>query len=522
MGVTAEGGEPRTTGHPAAPPARGAPSGRDLIGRLARPVVGIPAPVALALLLATAAVVAVGLQLAEPYPGHDESVYAARARNWVTGAPTAAWALYRPVGMPLLGAAALELTRGLASPLWALRSVALVLALLTLATVYAATRRLAGSAAALVAVAVALGGVTFARRLPEFLDDIPSAGLLLAAAHLVTRAQRPGHSRWTLPAAAALAVAACTIRYGATSGVLAIGAAAVAGYGPRSWLRAWREGLGAALVLGLGAGVLAVAGVRGTGNPIGILTLAAAVAHRSYLGAGLVFYARAFPLSLAGPLGAAVMVAGAAGALVAGRALLAARRAGAPPDGSREADRDRVFLGLAAAVQVLLLGLLAHGEPRFVLFPMLALTVLGADALARLRGPRTRHLLALTAVAAVPALALSLLVVGRGMAQVRSARAPIVAAVRAARPAAPCLVVSSATPEAGWASGCSVSDGTDLPAVPGSTAVYVIDVVGRAGEPTLARVQRMLPGRAWVLHRLAPPGRGEAAAVLAVSLPTTR
>jgi hypothetical protein len=42
-------------------------------------------------------------QRVEPYLGHDESVYAARARSWVTGEPAAGWEVYRPIGLPALG-----------------------------------------------------------------------------------------------------------------------------------------------------------------------------------------------------------------------------------------------------------------------------------------------------------------------------------------------------------------------------------------------------------------------------------
>jgi hypothetical protein len=75
--------------------------------------------------------------------------------------------------------------------------------------------------------------VTFLRRLPEFLDDIPSAGLLLLVAYLVlllvaylvlhSRRQMPrGRPAWSLPAAAAVAVVTCLVRYGASAVLLAI------------------------------------------------------------------------------------------------------------------------------------------------------------------------------------------------------------------------------------------------------------------------------------------------------------
>jgi hypothetical protein len=64
------------------------------------------------------------------------------------------------------------------------------------------------SGACAVAVLVVAGGVAFLRRLPEFLDDIPAAGLLLLVAYLVLRpptvtkdcwGQQPRRPAWSLP-----------------------------------------------------------------------------------------------------------------------------------------------------------------------------------------------------------------------------------------------------------------------------------------------------------------------------------
>ena len=57
----------------------------------------------------------------------------------------------------------------------ALRAVALGLALLTLLVTYLVGVRLIGPPRAAVAVLVVVGGMTFVRRAPEFLDDIPAA-----------------------------------------------------------------------------------------------------------------------------------------------------------------------------------------------------------------------------------------------------------------------------------------------------------------------------------------------------------
>ncbi|MFD4988102.1 hypothetical protein [Streptomyces sp. NPDC058374] len=73
------------------------------------------------------------LQDHEPWIGHEESVYANKARSWTEGGPPAAsWGEYRPPGLPLLGTLALRLN----DDVGALRAVTLLLALAMLTATY--------------------------------------------------------------------------------------------------------------------------------------------------------------------------------------------------------------------------------------------------------------------------------------------------------------------------------------------------------------------------------------------------
>lgn len=461
------------------------------------------------------------LQFRFPYLGHDEAVYASQARHWAFGVPAAGWEAYRPVGLPALGALILRATEGLLPPVLALRTLTLLAAVGLVVAVYLLTARIAGRHRALVAVAVLIGGVTFVRRLPEFLDDIASTALFVAVAHLALRARaRPGHGGRDLTVAAVLAVAGCLLRYGATSAVLAVVIAAVLTWGPRTWLRSWRELGGAVAVLGVTAAAVGVVGMRTTGRPWGSLLTAAEVAHRRYPGEGLVFYATAFPLRLAGPLGAVVMAAGLVGAAVAWRRTRTAGRwVRLPVSGPRDrADLERVFLVLAAVAQIVLLGTIAHGEPRFVLFPIALLTVLGADALGRLPQPWRRRALVAVAAAVLPSFVLANVVAWRGGGAVTADRAPLVRAVQAVRPDGPCVVVTPLVPETGWATSCRVTGSVRFGAVPAAATVVVLEREGAADDPDLAEVRRELPGRTWTTRRLVtgPEGR---AVLVAVSRP---
>lgn len=157
------------------------------------------------------------LQQAEPYLGHDESVYAGLARAMVTDAPAVGWMIYRPVGLPYLGSLALTLGRPFGHDTRVLRLLGLLLALITLGIVFQVGSRVTTPRRAAVTVLVVVSGATFLRRMPEFLDDIPAAGMLLLTAYLVLRSRRPG-GWWALPAAGAAAVVSMLLRYGAAPG----------------------------------------------------------------------------------------------------------------------------------------------------------------------------------------------------------------------------------------------------------------------------------------------------------------
>jgi hypothetical protein len=99
-----------------------------------------------------------------------------------------------------------------------------------------------------------------------------------------------------------------------------------------------------------------------TGSPIGILTFTGQVAGRGFYGEGLVDYAMLLAWPLAGYVGPIAFV-------------LFFWYIGA--SWSDVAQRTRsLFLAIPAVGQVLLLGVVSHGESRFVFFP-LALTVVG-------------------------------------------------------------------------------------------------------------------------------------------------
>ncbi|MFJ4874240.1 glycosyltransferase [Streptomyces sp. NPDC088745] len=478
-----------------------------------------------AVLVLTAAVWA-WLQDFEPYLGHEEAVYANKARFWFDGTPDAGWGVYRPVGLPALGALALWITGydGYASGggTGALRAVALVLALLMLCVTYLVARAWTTPRRALVAVLVLLSGLGFLRRMPEFLNDIGSTALLLIVVFLLVRALEQAGTKAggrALLLTPVVVLAAFYLRYGVVGNLLAVALAGVLAYGPRAWWAlGWR--LWAAVgVLAAGLVPHFVYAVERTGKPLGMILSATSQANREYVGDGFVYYLSVFPYRLAGDLGAVVMAAGVCAAFAAWRRV---RRGGASGAGVRGDDRRRVFLGAAALLVFVVLGVATDGEPRFVYLPVTLLTVLGVQALAELtRAWAPRVLLCVGALAAVTVLGTAQVVAHGAMPAPTKLGASTVPVARAlaAKDGERCLIVTGYEPEFGWYSGCDAltyrqyrekyGDGRTVRVPAGTRVSFVRFDKGRL-QPNAAGVRDLIDGRAATRLRIPAVAGGSA------------
>ena len=489
--------------------ARPLPAPPAPLRRVAARVAAVPAWVLVILALTGATLLWYALQGHSPFLGHDEAVYATKARSWLTGSPDAQWNPYRPVGLPALGLVAL----GVRDTVGAVRLVGLGLALTTLGITWYVAARLTTPRRAVVVLLLVLSGWAFVRRLPEFLDDIGAAGLLLLVAYLIVRARQRPDSR-ALPAAALVAVAAFYLRYGALSGVVVLAVAALVTWGWRAWASTWRQVAVAGAVFLAGLVPHLIYSERVTGSPWGVLLSAERVARASYPGEGLVYYALIFPFRLASDLGGVVMAAGLIAAGAAAVHLLRRR-----PE--RPGDRVRVFFGLAAVLHPIVLGLGAHGEERFVFLSFLLLTIVGVDAIAEFAGRWSAVLLtAVAALAIVIAVANYRVVTAGALATTAAERTSMASVGQAlsARPG-PCLIVTSYQPEMGWYSGCATSGfagRTWLRPPPGET-VHVVLFQHGTGQPGVAAVLDRIGGRRTVTREL--PSRGSLGRALIITLP---
>ncbi|HJR90813.1 MAG TPA: glycosyltransferase family 39 protein [Acidimicrobiia bacterium] len=386
--------------------------------------------------------------------GHDESAYALKGRAWIQGTPGTGWAIHRGWIQSVLAAAVLPFT----SSELVMRLVSVTLTVGTVVAVWWLGRTVRSNRVGLVAAAVFATGPSLLRRGAEFLTDVPSTGLLLVVTVILWRwltvpRPRPALLWW----AVVVGAVAFYWRYQAllSLGLLFVGT--VIAFGPTV-----KERKGAVLgAAGLGIALLTphlVFASVTTGRPWGVLTFTGEVAGREFLGEGLVDYLTDFPDQLAGQLGAVAIVV----ALV-----WLVWRAGAAVRNRRleKGDRLAIYLAVPALGQILFLGLVSHGEPRFVFYPVALLIVMAAAAVDDLRRRASpewfRVAVAAFSIAVVGLFALN---ADRTDRNAESRAASIAVLERAseavvAEASGPCGILTGATPQMTWFSGCF----TDLP-----------------------------------------------------------
>ena len=379
--------------------------------------------------------------------GHDEAAYLIKARAWLESTPATGWDVHRGIAQSVLAAAVLPFTRSEV----AYRSISIVLTLGTIFAVGWLGRSVRSSRVGVLAAAAFAVAPSLLRRGAEFLTDVPSTGLLVAVTALVWRWSQCG-SRWNLRWAGSLAAIAFYVRY---QSVLSLGLVVLTVaflYWDRV-RRSLRDVIEVAVLFLLLLTPHFVWATLSVGTPWGVLTETGGAGGRAYLGEGIVNYVSDFPDLLAGQVGALAIVIG---LVWFGWKMAAAVRAGSlGPDG-----RLAVFLLVPALGQILLLGLVAHGEPRFVFFPVALLMVSASIAIddARKRLPKVpfRIASATTAVALVAMLGVSTdRMDANAEARADSTEVLVdVAETAGTESTGGCTVVTTYGPQITWYSGC--------------------------------------------------------------------
>jgi len=381
-------------------------------------------------LIAAYAIVLVALAIWGEPLGHDEAQYALGGAA-LLGRDVSAFPLHRPVGMQVIAAPAVA--AGGAD--LAFRAIAIAMTLAMIGAAYLYMRRAHGAQAAAWGTIVVATSFAIVRRSIELLPDAPAAVFVLAFAAVLVRGLGPSADparKWRLAWLGPLAAAAFYVRYGSIGILGSISASALV-----VWWRRLRENavplVVAALIAALCAIPHVVHSIHATGSALGILRQASFAAGRGYTGDGLVFYAGAWWLWL-GPIAAVCVVAGLIAAVIR-RSEVAA------------------FAGLASIVAIVVLGLDAHGEARFVVVPEILLVGAGVDAIIAWVFPRPKlaaGAIAVSFAGTVVATALALANAQRTFGVAVAAAG----AVRAAAGGAPCEVYSGQWTQLEWYSGC--------------------------------------------------------------------
>jgi hypothetical protein len=299
--------------------------------------------------------------------GYDEAVYATAARAWVADGPATGVGEWRPAGMKPYAAPGVLLGGG---PV-ALRVLPAVVAIAFVLLACGFATAIGNRAAGVLLALAFMTWWTFIHRAEQLLNDIPAAlcclGLSWILLNTLRRESPSGYGR--ILAMGVLAACAFWLRYGAVIHLTSILVAHLVTQPRLVWQRRREMAYLAAVIALLIVLPLSVYSQQRTGSPTGILTASEAAAGNRAPGSGLVFYGAHWLLDIAGPIMGGLTVVGMFGGI---RALVI-----------RDSSSPLGPLTLAALLQVVWLGVTAHGEPRYVFLAVTMLAICGAVVIGR-------------------------------------------------------------------------------------------------------------------------------------------
>ena len=408
---------------------------------------------------------AIGAQIAF---GYDEAVYAQLTRHWLTGAPASGWDLHRPPGLSVVGIVPQALGSGTE---WAHRLIGAGAGLGVVAAAWWAARGIGGTVAGIIAAFALAVSSPLQVESASFLTDVPSTLVLVVVTILGWRhVSESAPIGWSFVWLGLLAAVAFYLRYGSIVETVGLAVAMVA-VAPRRLLAAWRPVLAAVTVFGVALVPHVTIAVAETGSPWGILAFAGRAAGGSD-GVPLFSYVAWFPWQLIGPIGAVLALVGIVAAI--GRTGFAR------------------FIGLALVVPIAVLSTIVHAEPRYMLFPIVLLVIVGSVEavvhLQRLRAPR-RVIAGLVAAAVILGAATTTWEIGTRATLFdwkREAGRDIGAA------GGDCSVLTADVPIISWYSGCpAVNFLSGTEALTGSRRFAIVRTDGHL-QPDAAVVQALV------------------------------
>ena len=412
--------------------------------------------------------------------GHDESVYATKARSWIDGTSADQFEIYRPIAMPVAGWIMLQFSDSEKT----LRYVGVIFGTFLPLCVYLLFRRTFNFLIAIAAVMVLVTSPLFLRQAPLLLNDIPSTALLALVVFLLYVHYESGGRGRSIYAVAPLAALAFYIRYAAIT-PLAVTAASTHLLLFQQFLK--KPGvefkkLGLTLLATFALFVPHfIYSVMATGSLFGVLSRAGRAANRAYVGDGLLQYILWLPDELGGwAIGLSAM----AGGLITLFFWMNKRY--------RAGYRTLAWIGTIGLVTFLVTGLLTHAEPRYILFPLVLLSGVGIAGLYYIIASRSQIVADIVMLAIIAAVSI------QGYMDYRATYAFFRAeetarhnveflraldVVRKENPGGACMIWTAISrPRVSWYTRCSVSGLGNDP------AKFVEEFAQHTGEPNYSIV----------------------------------
>lgn len=301
---------------------------------------------------------------------HDEAVYLTKAKSWLVGTPASEFRIYRPIGMPVLGWIALYFD----DSEQAVRLVGVLFGVLTVGFTFLLFKSVFDAWIGTAVTVAMMTSSLFLRNAPEFLNDIPSSGLIFGVLWLIwVHYKTSGESRsiYFVPVMIALSF---YLRYGVMLVLIIVAVVTLFFLSIRFYHqegRSYRRIIIASLLLILFFVPHFIQSLSSGNGLFGILSRGTEAAGREYFGQGLVSYIRWMPHEISGwVLGISAIF----GVLVVFYVLLFAKFYNGRNTGI-------VWLGSIGLFHFILTGILVHAEPRYVFLSMTILAGIGITGL---------------------------------------------------------------------------------------------------------------------------------------------
>lgn len=298
---------------------------------------------------------------------HDEAVYLTKARSWIENTPADEWRIYRPIGSATAAWFILQFT----SSEMGVRMLTVALGALSLTFIYLLFKSISNAWVALSIALMAGLSPVFLEQSPQFLNDIPAAGLLIGALWLIWEHNKSDGKSKTIYLASLFAALSLYLRYGVA---IALGATALSTvlilmpqFSKRENTNYFNFVITAVIFILLLAPHL-IQAFQSEGSPVGILMRAGDASHRpEYLGEAFLDYKNLLASDKLG--GKVIDIFAILGVFVTPIILLFKKL--------RQRFEALPWLGVIALIVFVLTSLSTHAETRFIFTSLVLLAGVG-------------------------------------------------------------------------------------------------------------------------------------------------